>query len=141
MISDSPHLLRSRRSGPKSIFIGILSVLPLASVAACVVTIAVTVVLAVRSFDDFDADPDPFGAAAGGALFVALGILAGVSAVVALLVLLIDVFSNPAVAPEDRLVWLVCLLFANVFAYPAYWYAIWWRGGQPAGETVTAAGR
>lgn len=126
---------RSRRSSPKSVVLFALSVTPLAALAVAFASIAVDVLVAVRSFSADTPGSDAVGVAIGGSVFVGLLVLAAVASVAALLVLLVDVFSNPAVPREDRVVWLVCLLFASAFAFPAYWYAIWWRGGREPDAT------
>jgi hypothetical protein len=124
----------ARRTSPKSLLLGVLSVTPLASIVVAFSAVAVDVVVAVRSFDTGDPGAGAVGPAVGGAIFFALLVLGAVTSVVALIVLLVDVFSNLAVRPGDRSLWLVLLLLVNVFAFPAYWYAIWWRGGRPADE-------
>ena len=112
---------------------------PLAALAVAFASIAVDVIVAVRSFSADTPGSDAVGVAIGGSVFVGLLVLAAVASVAALLVLVVDVFSNPAVPREDRVVWLVCLLFASAFAFPAYWYAIWWCGGREPDATISPA--
>jgi len=42
-------------------------------------------------------------------------------------VLLIDLVTNVTVRADQRLLWALVLLLANVVGYPVYWYAVHWR--------------
>ena len=120
--SPLPH-----RTSRKSIALGALSIAPLTAAAVALLGFVADFVVTVRSFDSPHSDTDVVGPFLGGGLvFVLLG-LSGVAAIVALVVLLVDVFANPVVPDQERVIWLLCLLFASVVAFPVYWYVVWWR--------------
>jgi phospholipase D-like protein len=131
-LSESPGLAPGRRSA-KSIVLGVVSFAPLAAVIAA---LAAFVLLFLRlrhaATDPFAAEPS--GIESGFSLYGALAIAAALASVMALVALLIDVFTNAAISGDRRLLWLLVLLFANVVGFPIYWYVVHWR--TPARATA-----
>ena len=71
--------------------------------------------------------PEPVGIDGAFARYAALVMVAAVLTLVALLVLLIDVCTDPAISGDRRVMWLLVLLLANVIGFPVYWYVVHWR--------------
>jgi len=51
--------------------------------------------------------------------------------------LISDMFTNPAMRPDKRLLWIVVLILGNIIAFPVYWYLYIWRD-RPADEPPTS---
>jgi hypothetical protein len=109
--------------GAKTTALGLLSIAPAATMAIAVVSWLLAIMRfeqAVTSFDAAPAEPR-FG------LMAAVLVVSAVASLAAFVVFLADVMTNRTVAPDRRLVWALLLLFANVVAFPVYWYVVWWR--------------
>jgi hypothetical protein len=111
-----PHGRRAR------IALGVLSVMPIAAGAVAVGSIFVPALMLPVS-----GSPD-LGWQAGIVVMMAMTVVTALSAVVAFVAFLVDVITNPAVPADHRVLWVLALLFGNVFAYAPYWYVVWWRG-------------
>jgi hypothetical protein len=71
--------------------------------------------------------PEPTGLDAGFARYGALVLVAAIASVVTFVVFVKDALADGAVSPERRVMWVLVLLFANVVAFPLYWYIVHWR--------------
>lgn len=40
---------------------------------------------------------------------------------------IVQVFNNPAIKTEERLIWLLVFLFAGMICFPIYWYLKIWK--------------
>jgi hypothetical protein len=110
----------------KSILLGVLSFAPLALIAAAIVQFAV-IFTRLQHAATTPFAPEPAGIETSFAHYGALVLAAGIVTVVALVVLLIDMVTNVTVGADQRLLWALVLLLANVVGYPVYWYAVHWR--------------
>ena len=135
MTTQSPFQPRGAgrdRLSTKSLALGFLSIAPVASCALGLASWAVTV---GRMLDSVSSLREPAGLDAGFALFAALLLVGAVTSVAAFVALLVDVFTNPEVSRDRQLVWILVLLFANVFAFPVYWYVVHWRTARLSAAT------
>jgi hypothetical protein len=103
--------------------LGGLSIAPLAFGALIVVDWAVLAVGLVTAAPD---DIDPSGIGIGFAAFSAIAIMIMVSAIAALVALLVDACTNRRIPPDRQPLWILVLILGNVLAFPVYWYLIWW---------------
>jgi Phospholipase_D-nuclease N-terminal len=119
----------------KSIALGVLSFAPVAAVAAVIVQFIVF-------HSDVSATTptgvDPFSSDSGSsfdridaieASFHRLEILVALAAIVTavtFVVVLVDVLTNRAVA-EERLTWVLVVIFGNLLGFPVYWYVVYRR--------------
>jgi hypothetical protein len=111
-----PHGRRTR------IALGVLSITPIAAGVLAFAGMFVPALMLPVS------DSPDLGWQAGVLVIMAMVVVAGVSTVVAFVAFLVDVITNPAVPADNRVLWVLALLFGNVFAYAPYWYVVWWRG-------------
>jgi hypothetical protein len=125
-----------RHSNRKRTWLGVLSLAPVACLILAVLGIAVAFAGVFAAVNDFDGT-GPTGFGFGFWAAMAFGFISAATSLVAFLVLVIDVFTNPAVDGDRRILWLLVLLFGNVLAFPAYWYVVWWRG-SPSGVTAAS---
>jgi len=109
---------------PKSTILGLLSFAP---GTACVAALAGWGIVAWRATHaPFDAEPS--GIAGGFAFFAVMLVIAAITSLLAFVALLIDAFTNPRVSPDQRMMWVLVLLFGSLLGFPVYWYVVWWRG-------------
>jgi hypothetical protein len=107
----------------KSIMLGLLSFAPL---TACGLALAAWGFTAWRmAHAPFDADPAGIGG--GFAFFALMAVVAGITSLAAFVALLVDAFTNPRVPADQRIMWVLVLLFASLLGFPVYWYVVWWR--------------
>jgi hypothetical protein len=124
-LSQPPGMAPGRR-GTKSIVLGVLSITPAAAFLAALIA-WVLLFLRIKHAVDSPFAAEPPSLDAGVSLFTVLVIVAGLTSIAAFVALLVDVFTNPAVAGDRQLLWVLVLLFANVVAFPVYWYVVHWR--------------
>jgi uncharacterized membrane protein len=110
----------------KSILLGVLSIAPLALIAAALVQFAV-IFTRLQHAVATPFGPEPTGIETSFSHYGALVVMAGIVTLVALVVLLIDAITNVTVGADQRLLWVLLLVFANVVGYPVYWYVVHWR--------------
>ena len=78
---------------------------------------AVVGIATVAGGGDPDNDlPIPFG------LLVALHLLTMLVTLALIVIYVIDVFRNPRVDPDHRILWLILILLGGIVAMPVYWW-------------------
>jgi hypothetical protein len=124
-LSQAPGMARAHR-GTKSILLGGLSIAPAAAFVGALIAWVLLFIRIKHAVDSpFAAEPPTLDA--GLSLFTVLVIVAALTSIAAVVALLVDVFTNPAVPGDRQLMWVLVLLFANVVAFPVYWYVVHWR--------------
>jgi magnesium-transporting ATPase (P-type) len=118
-------------SGPaplsrKSIALGIVSFAPLVSLAAALVTFFMLFLRFKQAVDD-PFGPEQTSLDSGFSLYLVLLVISAVTSMVAFVALVVDAITREALTQDQRIMWVVVLVLANVVAFPIYWYVVHWR--------------
>jgi hypothetical protein len=123
---SSPAGIPPRPLSRKSIVLGIVSFAPLVGFAAALVTF-LTLFLRLKAAADDPFGPEPTGLDSGFSLYMVLVLMSALASMVACVALIVDALTSVSVTSDQRIMWVVVLVLANVVAFPIYWYVIHWR--------------
>jgi Phospholipase_D-nuclease N-terminal len=126
---SSPAGDASGRPSRKSIVLGLVSFAPLVAFAGALVSFLLIFLRLKNALDEpFGAfGPEAAGLDSGFALDMAFVMVAAVASIVAFVALVVDALTNPTITPDQRVLWVVVLLFVNIVGFPVYWYIVHWR--------------
>ncbi len=121
---------------PKKVFLGILSLLPLA-------LLVVYLILSVRLFFSMVSNPLEIedGIFPTNFFFtemlpsVILAIVMTITNFGLLIFFIIQVVNNRKIDSNERLIWILVLIFAGMVGFPIYWYMRIWKDVAPQPST------
>ena len=117
------------------LLLGIISFLPLVTLIAYLISFFSFFIRLIPSMQHQQEPPPEFFR-----YLIIMVILAIVMALISLGLLIyfiIHSINNPAVHKDERIVWILLLIFVGMIAMPIYWYMrIWTVPDQPAGSVT-----
>jgi uncharacterized protein with PQ loop repeat len=120
----------------KKIWLGILSFLPLAAGIGFVIYMFTGFVPNMIRMEQQGTDEMPLAVLSQVTPFIITAVIVGLLSLVLLIYFIIHAMNNPQVKDDERVIWVLVLIFLGSLAFPVYWAMRIWPDLRPDSNFV-----
>lgn len=123
-------------SHSSKILLGIFSIIPIALLIFMFIYLFMYFIPEMIKLDELGTEPDPRSIIQTFGSFFVFIVLINVLYLGFMIYFIVHVVKDPSASSEDRLLWILLLIFLNIIVFPIYWYFRIWRPRSMSSERV-----